>query len=82
VLGLAVDGLFDTCRAELSPGRADEVVEVSACDADLVPRDPGKNCANVAARALLDAAGELASPRRDYSPILALASAMAASRAG
>jgi homoserine kinase len=58
VLGLAVDGLFDTCRAELLPGGADEVVEVSGRDADLVPRDPAKNCASVAARALLDAAGE------------------------
>ncbi len=58
VLGLAVEGLFDTCRLELAPGGNDEVVEVSGRDADLVPRDPKKNCASAAARALLDAAGE------------------------
>lgn len=58
VLGLAVEGLFDTCRVELIPGAADEIVEVAGRDAGLVPLDPKKNCAGVAARALLDAAGD------------------------
>ena len=56
VLGLAVDGIGDTVSLELTDG-ADEIVEVKGRDADALPRDPRRNSAGIAARALLDSVG-------------------------
>jgi homoserine kinase len=52
VLGLAVDGIGDTVTVELTKGAA-KIAGVSGRDADLVPRDPDRNCAAIAAHAYL-----------------------------
>jgi len=52
VLGLAVDGIGDTVTVELTEGPS-RVEEVTGRDADLVPRDPDRNCAAIAANAYL-----------------------------
>lgn len=52
VLGLAVDGIGDTVTVELTKGAA-KVADVTGRDADLVPRDPDRNCAAIAAHAYL-----------------------------
>jgi homoserine kinase len=56
VLGLAVDGIGDTVRLELSAG-PDAIVEVTGRDQDLIPRNPSANCAAIAARVMLDRLG-------------------------
>ena len=54
VLGLAVDGLGDRFSAE----RASQAsIRVTGRDAELVPVDPDRNCASIAAKALLRACG-------------------------
>lgn len=52
VLGLAVDGIGDRVTVELTSGKA-RVADVTGRDADLVPRDPAKNVASIAAAAWL-----------------------------
>lgn len=52
VLGLAVDGIGDTVTVELTKGAA-KIADVTGRDADLVPRDPDRNCAAIAAHAYL-----------------------------
>ncbi|MGZ5443779.1 MAG: homoserine kinase [Thermoanaerobaculia bacterium] len=52
VLGLAVDGIGDTVTVELTKGSA-KIADVTGRDADLVPRDPERNCAAIAAHAHL-----------------------------
>ena len=52
VLGLAVEGIGDTVTVELTKG-ASRVADVTGRDADLVPRDPERNCAAIAAEAYL-----------------------------
>ena len=52
VLGLAVDGIGDTVTVELTKGSA-KIADVTGRDADLVPRDPDRNCASIAAHAHL-----------------------------
>jgi homoserine kinase len=52
VLGLAVDGLGDTIIAEPTDGPF-EIVEITGRDAESVPKDPEKNVASIAAKALL-----------------------------
>jgi homoserine kinase len=52
VLGLAVDGLGDTITAEPTDGSI-EIGEITGRDATLVPTDPEKNAACIAAKALL-----------------------------
>ncbi|HET8775742.1 MAG TPA: homoserine kinase [Thermoanaerobaculia bacterium] len=52
VLGLAVDGIGDTVTVELTKGAA-KIADVAGRDADLVPRDPDRNCAAIAAHAYL-----------------------------
>ncbi len=52
VLGLAVDGIGDTVTVELTKGAA-KIADVTGRDADLVPRDPDRNCAAIAAHAHL-----------------------------
>ena len=52
VLGLAVDGIGDTVTVELTKGAA-RIADVTGRDADLVPRDPDRNCAAIAAHAHL-----------------------------
>jgi homoserine kinase len=56
VLGLAVDGIGDTVTVELTKG-ASRVANVTGRDADLVPRDPDRNCAAIAANAYLQVYG-------------------------
>jgi homoserine kinase len=56
VLGLAVDGIGDRVTVELTDGPS-RVDGVTGRDADLVPRDPAKNAASIAAAAWLRAAG-------------------------
>lgn len=56
VLGLAVDGLGDSIEVELTSGAA-EVRAITGRDAELVPSEPEKNCAVVAAVALLEQKG-------------------------
>ncbi|HUP47162.1 MAG TPA: homoserine kinase [Thermoanaerobaculia bacterium] len=52
VLGLAVEGIGDRVTVELTDGPA-RVAEVTGRDADLVPRDPVRNVASIAAAAWL-----------------------------
>ena len=56
VLGLAVEGIGDRVTVELTDGPA-RVDAVTGRDADLVPRDPSKNVASIAAAAWLRNAG-------------------------
>ncbi|MGZ8867223.1 MAG: homoserine kinase [Thermoanaerobaculia bacterium] len=56
VLGLAVEGIGDRVTVELSDGPA-RVAEVTGRDAELVPRDPARNVASIAAAAWLRNAG-------------------------
>lgn len=52
VLGLAVDGIGDRVTVELT--RRDSRIEsVTGRDAELIPRDPARNCASIAANAYL-----------------------------
>ncbi len=57
VLGLAVEGLGDKVTIELTTGES-RVVSVTGRDADVVPNDPTKNCAVVAALSLLTRIGD------------------------
>jgi homoserine kinase len=52
VLGLAVDGIGDTVTVELTKSDS-RIVDITGRDADLVPRDPDRNCATIAANAYL-----------------------------
>lgn len=52
VLGLAVDGIGDTVTVELTKGSA-KIADITGRDAELVPRDPERNCAAIAAHAHL-----------------------------
>lgn len=56
VLGLAVEGIGDRVTVELTDGAA-RVAEVTGRDAELVPRDPARNVASIAAAAWLRSAG-------------------------
>lgn len=56
VLGLAYEGAGDRVTVELTRGEA-RVESVTGIDADLVPRDPERNCAVIAAHAYLAAYG-------------------------
>jgi homoserine kinase len=52
VLGLAFEGAGDTATVELTKGDS-RVLSVTGRDADLVPPDPDRNCAAIAANAYL-----------------------------
>lgn len=56
VLGLAVDGIGDRVSVELTRDDA-RIDDVTGVDADLVPRDPSRNCAAIAAAAVLRGSG-------------------------
>ncbi len=56
VLGLAFEGIGDRITVELTDGTA-RVADVTGRDAELVPRDPGRNVASIAAAAWLREAG-------------------------
>ena len=56
VLGLAVDGIGDRVTVELTQD-APRVDDVTGIDADLVPRDSDRNCAAIAAAAVLRGSG-------------------------
>lgn len=56
VLGLAVEGIGDRVTVELTDGEA-RVDAITGRDAELVPRDPAKNVASIAAAAWLRNAG-------------------------
>jgi homoserine kinase len=80
VLGLAVDGIGDTVTLELTNGEA-RIDGVSGRDADLVPRDPSRNTAAIAAIAWLRAHGETRNPIISIHKALALAGGMGGSAA-
>jgi homoserine kinase len=52
VLGLAVEGIGDTVTVELTKS-ASRIDAIRGRDAELVPRDPDRNCAAIAANAYL-----------------------------
>jgi homoserine kinase len=52
VLGLAVDGIGDTVTVELTKGPS-RIESIAGRDAELVPKDPARNCASIAANAYL-----------------------------
>jgi homoserine kinase len=56
VLGLAVDGIGDRVTVQLTRD-APRVDDVTGIDAELVPRDPERNCAAIAAHAVLRGSG-------------------------
>ena len=56
VLGLAVDGIGDRVTVELTHDEP-RVDDVTGIDADLVPRDSDRNCAAIAAAAVLRGSG-------------------------
>ncbi|HEX7149964.1 MAG TPA: homoserine kinase [Thermoanaerobaculia bacterium] len=56
VLGLAVGGIGDTVTVELTKD-APSVAAVRGRDAELVPLDPARNCASIAAQAMLRGSG-------------------------
>ncbi len=51
-IGLAIDGIGDRVTVELTAG-GDAPVTVRGCDAQVVPTDPSKNAAAIAANAML-----------------------------
>jgi len=65
VLGLAIDGIGDVVTVELTDGEA-RVASVTGVDAELIPLDPAKNVASVAATAWLRAA------RIDKRPVVTI----------
>lgn len=52
VLGLAIDGIGDLVTVELTQGSG-RVESVTGLDADLIPREPERNCAAIAADSYL-----------------------------
>ena len=56
VLGLAVDGIGDRVTVELTKGPP-RIADVTGIDGELVPRDPERNCAAIAAHAALRGSG-------------------------
>lgn len=56
VLGLAIEGIGDRVSVELTDGPS-RIDVVTGRDAELVPRDPARNCASIAAIAMLRAMG-------------------------
>jgi homoserine kinase len=80
VLGLAVDGIGDTVTVELTDGDA-RIAGITGRDAALVPRDPSRNTAAIAAIAWLRAHGETRNPIVTIAKGLALAGGMGGSAA-
>jgi homoserine kinase len=80
VLGLAVDGIGDTVTLELTNDEA-RIDDVTGRDAELVPRDPSRNTAAIAAIAWLRAHGETRNPIITIDKGLALAGGMGGSAA-
>lgn len=86
VLGLAVEGLGDRVTVELSglgygAGASDREVAVRGRDAALVPVEPERNCAAIAARAYLRERGLLDTVRVSVEKGLALSGGMGGSAA-
>ncbi|MEA2163371.1 MAG: homoserine kinase [Thermoanaerobaculia bacterium] len=61
VLGLAIEGIGDRVTVELTDGGA-RVDDITGVDATLVPRDPQRNAASIAAIAWLRAHGDARNP--------------------
>ena len=80
VLGLAVDGVGDTVTVELTDGEA-RVEKITGRDTELVPRDPLKNVAAIAATAWLRNAGIRRQPVVSIDKGLAVAGGMGGSAA-
>jgi homoserine kinase len=80
VLGLAVDGIGDTVTIELHDGPA-IIDDIRGRDAELVPRDPAKNAAAIAAIAFLRAHGDTRNPRVVIDKGLPLAGGLGGSAA-
>jgi len=81
VLGLAVDGIGDRVTVAWAEGQAEDTVEVRGRDAHLLPADAGRNCAAIAARALLAARGRAGAVHVTIEKGLALAGGMGGSAA-
>ena len=80
VLGLAVDGIGDTVTIELTDGKS-RIDDVTGRDADLVPRDPARNTATIAAIAWLRAHGDARNVIATIHKGLALSGGMGGSSA-
>jgi homoserine kinase len=80
VLGLAVEGIGDRVTVELNEGTQLQVV-VRGRDAALIPADPERNCAAIAARAYLHGQGFPGGVRVTVEKGLALAGGMGGSAA-
>ena len=80
VLGLAVDGIGDTVTIELTNEKS-RIADVTGRDADLVPRDPMRNTASIAAIAWLRAHGESRNVIATIEKGLALSGGMGGSAA-
>jgi len=80
VLGLAVEGIGDRVTLSLLNGPA-VIDDVSGRDADLIPRDPAKNSASIAAVAWLRAHGDVRNPAMTIEKGLPLAGGMGGSAA-
>ncbi len=78
VLGLAVEGIGDRVTVELTKS-ASRIDDITGRDAELVPRDPDRNCAAIAANAYLRPFGYRAIVSIDKG--LALAGGMGGSAA-
>lgn len=80
VLGLAVEGIGDRVDLSLADGPA-RIDDVRGRDASLVPRDPAKNAASIAAVAWLRAHGDPRNPLLTIEKGLPLAGGMGGSAA-
>jgi homoserine kinase len=80
VLGLAVDGIGDTVTIELTSDKS-RIADITGRDADLVPRDPTRNTASIAAIAWLRAHGESRNVIATIEKGLALSGGMGGSAA-
>jgi homoserine kinase len=80
VLGLAVEGIGDRVSLSLIDGPA-RIDDVRGRDAELVPRDPAKNTASIAAVAWLRTHGDLRNPVMTIEKGLPLSGGMGGSAA-
>ena len=80
VLGLAVEGIGDRVEMTLINGAA-RIDDIRGRDADLVPRDPSKNAASIAATAFLRTNGDRRNPVLTIDKGLPLSGGMGGSAA-
>lgn len=80
MLGLAVDGIGDAVTLELTQGPS-AIGSVSGRDAELIPRDPAKNCAVIAAESYLRRAAVSGNPVVAFERRLPLSGGLGSSAA-